>query len=115
MTNEQKARKFAEDFCSVAGESYDDIMEDYNLHGQGLPDHYTSGVFNACDIDSLESDVKGLLDEYQPLLEYILFYGFKGLLPNMDNELNAQKFGKKWLHDGTSIYEITKKLYAGEE
>ena len=65
MTNEEKARKLAEDFCSCAGESYDDIMEDYDPQGEGLPDDHTSGVFNAYDIDSLESSVISLLEECQ--------------------------------------------------
>ena len=102
MTNEQKARKFAEDFCSAAGESYGDVMDGYDPDTGG--DDLLGVVINASDVVSLESDVKSLLDQYQPLLDYILYYGSERLLPNM-NEGNS----------GEVVYEIAKKLYAGEE
>mgnify|MGYP003110525454 CR=1 FL=1 len=63
MTSKQKARKFAEKFCSTAGESYEDVMDGYDSETGG--DDLMGVVINASDVASLESDVESLLDEYQ--------------------------------------------------
>ena len=107
MTNKQKARKFAENFCSAAGKSYDDVMDGYDPETGG--DDLMGVMINACDVDSLEGDVENLLDKYQPLLEYILEYGSQGLLPNMDG------LGGRIRADGAVVYEMAKKISAGEE
>ena len=106
MTNEEKARKFAEDFCSAAGESYDDVMDGYDPETGG--DDLMGVMINACDVDSLEGDVENLLDKYQPLLEYILHYGSKGALPNT-------VFAHSVSGESYDVYEMAKKIDAGEE
>ena len=63
MTSKQKARKFAEKFCSTAGESYEDVMDGYDSETGG--DDLMGVVINASDVASLESDVESLLDEYR--------------------------------------------------
>ena len=63
MTNKEKARKLAEDFCSSAGESYDDVMDNYDPETGG--DDLLGVVINACDIALLEFDVESLLDQCQ--------------------------------------------------
>ena len=63
MTNKEKARKFAENFCLIAGESYDDVMDNYDPETGG--DDLLGVVINACDIALLEFDVESLLDQCQ--------------------------------------------------
>jgi len=63
MTNKEKARKLAEDFCSSAGESYDDVMDNYDPETGG--NDLMGVVINASDIASLESNVESLLDQCQ--------------------------------------------------
>ena len=112
MTNEQKARKFAENFCRAAGESYGDVMDGYDPEtgGDDLMEVWRRKrlVINACDVDSLEGDVESLLDEYQPLLEYILHYGSKGALPNT-------VFAHSVSGESYDVYEMAKKIDAGKE
>tara|TARA_R100000315_G_C5223510_1_gene134983 strand:- start:198 stop:437 length:240 start_codon:yes stop_codon:yes gene_type:complete len=63
MTNKEKARKFAEDFCSCAGTSYGDVMDGYDPETGGTD--LMGVIINASDVASLESDVEHLLDQCQ--------------------------------------------------